>query len=141
MRRWPSFLAGISQGTTSQNTLDMTGPFTYGPVAAAHKITAAAEKGKAMERLTEEEKGMLHKIVVNQYTGGGFKRATWIDKVCRNAADKALLAALCEKGLVETGLGGTVAGDPYDACWLTPNGWAVYEGSTVSPKGSDGQVD
>lgn len=79
-----------------------------------------------MEQLTAEEKAMLRNIVRNQYTGGGYRRATWIDKICRTAADKALLAALCKKGLVETGLGGTVAGDPYDACWLTPEGRTAY---------------
>jgi len=75
--------------------------------------------------LTSEEREMLRRIVDNRYTGGGYRRATWIDKICRTAADKAMLTALCEKGLVETGLGGTVAGDPYDACWLTPKGQAA----------------
>ena len=77
--------------------------------------------------LTSEEKEMLQRIVSNQYTGGGYKRATWIEMICRTGTDKAVLATLCQKGLVETGLGGTVAGDPYDACWLTPEGRAVNE--------------
>ena len=81
-----------------------------------------------MEQLTAEERGMLQKIMEKRYTGGGYRRATWIDMICRTAADKELLAALCEKGLVETGLGGTVAGDPYDACWLTPQGRTAYGG-------------
>jgi hypothetical protein len=77
--------------------------------------------------LTVEEREMLRKIVNNQYTGGGYRRATWIEMICRTGTDKTVLAALCRKGLVETGLGGTVAGDPYDACWLTPKGRTAYE--------------
>ena len=84
--------------------------------------------------LSSEEKEMLQKIVSNQYTGGGFKRATWVSMICHTAADKALLAKLCKKGLVETGLGGTVAGDPYDACWLTPKGRAVNEQPSTAAK-------
>jgi hypothetical protein len=72
--------------------------------------------------ISSEEKDMLVRIVNNQYTGGAYKRATWIEKVCRNRADRAVLDTLCQKGLVETGLGGTVAGDPYRACWLTQKG-------------------
>jgi len=72
--------------------------------------------------ITSEEKQMLMKIEINQYTGGAYKRATFIDKVCRNKTDRSILKALCQKGLVETGLGGTVAGDVYDGCWLTPKG-------------------
>ncbi|MCX5809808.1 MAG: hypothetical protein NTX36_10640 [Proteobacteria bacterium] len=72
--------------------------------------------------ITAEEKDMLTRIVNNQYSGGAYKRATWIDKVCRNKADRAVLDALCQKGLTETGLGGTVAGDTYRACWLTQKG-------------------
>lgn len=72
--------------------------------------------------ISPDEKEMLHRITDSQYTGGGFKRAAWIEKVCRTAADRALLDELCRKGLVETGLGGTVAGDTYKACWLTPQG-------------------
>jgi hypothetical protein len=72
--------------------------------------------------ITAEEKDMLCKIENNQYTGGAYKRATWIDKVCRNKADRSVLDTLCQKGLAETGLGGTVAGDVYWACWLTRNG-------------------
>jgi hypothetical protein len=37
-----------------------------------------------------------------------------------------VLKGLCDKGLVETGIGGTVAGDPYTGCWLTKKGEAVY---------------
>jgi hypothetical protein len=77
--------------------------------------------------LTPEEKEMLRRIADNQYSGGAYKRATWIDMVCHTKADKAVLAALCQKGLAETGLGATVAGDPYDACWLTPKGKAAYD--------------
>ncbi len=72
--------------------------------------------------ITPEEKEMLHKIADNAYTGGAYKRATFIDKVCRSKEDRAVLNALCQKGLVETGLGGTVAGDTYRACWLTEQG-------------------
>ena len=71
--------------------------------------------------LTSEEREMLRRIVDNRYTAGGYKRATWISTICRTGADKAVLAALCQKGLVETGLGGTVAGDPYDACSANTN--------------------
>ncbi len=72
--------------------------------------------------ITLEEKDMLSRIVNNQYSGGAYKRATWVDTICRTKADRALLAVLCEKGLAETGLGGTVAGDPYTACWLSDKG-------------------
>lgn len=72
--------------------------------------------------ITPEEKDMLIRIVNNQYSGGAYKRATWIDKVCRNKAGREVLDALCRKGLAETGLGGTVAGDTYRACWLTQKG-------------------
>jgi hypothetical protein len=72
--------------------------------------------------LTPDEKAMLRKIADNPYSGGAYKRATWIDMICPTKADKALLETLCDKGLTEIGLGGTVAGDPYDACWLTPRG-------------------
>jgi len=72
--------------------------------------------------LTPEEKAMLCRIANNQYSGGAYKRATWIDMICPTKTDKALLETLCHKGLAEIGLGGTVAGDPYDACWLTPKG-------------------
>jgi hypothetical protein len=72
--------------------------------------------------ITPEEKTMLSRILNNQYTGGGYKRATFIDKVCRSKADRAVLESVCQKGLVETGLGGTVAGDTYRACWLTEKG-------------------
>ncbi|MBP1730917.1 MAG: hypothetical protein H6Q55_1346 [Deltaproteobacteria bacterium] len=75
--------------------------------------------------ITPEEKEMLTRIEKNQFTGGAYKRATMIDKVCRNKADRAVLDALCQKGLVETGLGGTVAGDVYDGCWLTAKGKAA----------------
>ncbi|MCG6536231.1 MAG: hypothetical protein L7F78_16400, partial [Syntrophales bacterium LBB04] len=69
--------------------------------------------------ITPEEKDMLRRITSDQFTGGAYKRATFIDKVCRNKADKAVLDTLCRKGLVERGLGGTVAGDVYYGCWLT----------------------
>lgn len=77
--------------------------------------------------LTSEEKEMLCKIANNPYVGGAYKRATWIEMICPTKADKAVLATLCQKGLAETGLGGTVAGDYYDACWLTPKGKAAVE--------------
>jgi hypothetical protein len=75
--------------------------------------------------ITPEEKEMLRRITNNQFTGGAYKRATFIDKVCRNKADRTLFDALCRKGLVERGLGGTVAGDVYDGCWLTDKGKAA----------------
>jgi len=75
--------------------------------------------------ITPEEKNMLSRIANNQYTGGAYKRATFINKVCRNKADRAVLESLCQKGLAETGLGGTVAGDTYRACWLTEKGKAA----------------
>ena len=77
--------------------------------------------------ITPEEREMVDRIEDNRYSGGAYKRATWIDMICRNESDKAVLGALCRKGLAETGLGGTVAGDPYDACWLTPEGKALRE--------------
>ncbi len=72
--------------------------------------------------ITSEEREMLRRIDENQYTGGGYKRATFIEKVCRNRAERKMLEALCRRGLAETGLGGTVAGDTYRACWLTEEG-------------------
>jgi len=72
--------------------------------------------------ITSEERHMLMKIENNQFTGGAYKRATFIDKVCRSKADRLLLETLCQKDLVEKGLGGTVAGDVYDGCWLTQKG-------------------
>jgi hypothetical protein len=72
--------------------------------------------------ITPKEKDMLIRIVKNQYSGGAYKRATWIDKVCRNKAGREVLDTLCRKGLAETGLGGTVAGNTYRACWLTQKG-------------------
>lgn len=75
--------------------------------------------------ITPEEKEMLDRIEDNRYSGGTYKRATWIDMICRTENDRAVLGALCRKGLAETGLGGTIAGDPYDACWLTPKGKAL----------------
>jgi len=75
--------------------------------------------------ITPEEKDMLRRIANNQFTGGAYKRATFIDKVCRCKADRGLLDTLCRKGLVERGLGGTVAGDVYDGCWLTEKGKAA----------------
>jgi len=78
--------------------------------------------------ITPEEKEMLSRIENNQYSGGGYKRATFISKVCATKADRALLESLCQKGLAETGLGGTVAGDTYRACWLTEKGKAAEKG-------------
>jgi hypothetical protein len=72
--------------------------------------------------ISREEKDMLARIENNQYTGGAYKRATFIDKVCCNKAERRLLDELCQKGLAEKGLGGTVAGDVYWACWLTQKG-------------------
>jgi hypothetical protein len=72
--------------------------------------------------ITPEEKDMLTRIENNQYSGGAYKRATWIDKVCCNKADRVVLDTLCQNGFAETGLGGTVAGDTYRACWLTQKG-------------------
>ena len=74
------------------------------------------------QKLTAEEKEMLCRIANNPYSGGTYKRATWIEIICPTKADKAMLEALRQKGLAETGLGGTIAGDFYDACWLTPKG-------------------
>ncbi len=73
-------------------------------------------------KITSEERDMLKNIENNQYTGGAYKRATFVDKVCHNKMDRLVLNMLCQKGLVETGLGGTVAGDVYDGCWLTHKG-------------------
>jgi hypothetical protein len=75
--------------------------------------------------ITPEEKEMLSRIANNQFTGGAYKRATFIDKVCRNKSDRTVLDTLCRKGLVERGLGGTVAGDVYDGCWLTEKGRVI----------------
>jgi hypothetical protein len=72
--------------------------------------------------LSAEEEEMLHRIANNPFTGGAYKRATLIEKVCLNKGDRAILDRLCAKGLAETGLGGTVAGDVYDGCWLTEQG-------------------
>ena len=55
-----------------------------------------------MVKITVEERDMLSKIENNQFTGGAYKRATFIDKVCRNKADRSILEGLCRKGLVET---------------------------------------
>jgi len=77
--------------------------------------------------LTLEEKELLCKIANNPYSGGAYKRATLLEIVCPSKADKAMLQTLCHKGLAETGLGGTVAGDFYDACWLTPAGKAAID--------------
>lgn len=72
--------------------------------------------------LNQEEKDMLLRIQEKQFTGGAYKRATFVDQVCCSKEDRVLLRDLCRKGLVETGLGGTVAGDVYDGCWLTQRG-------------------
>lgn len=77
--------------------------------------------------ITPVEKEMLRRISDKQYSGGGYKRAAWIEMVCPTEADRETLDTLCRKGLAEKGLGGTVAGDPYDACWLTPEGKALSE--------------
>lgn len=77
--------------------------------------------------ITPVEREMLRRITDNQYSSGGYRRATWIEMVCRTNADRELLDMLCEKGLAETGLGGTVAGDTYKACWLTPKGKEASE--------------
>lgn len=77
--------------------------------------------------LSTEEKGLMRLIVDNKYEGGtNYPRATWVEIVCPNKKSKAVLKGLCDKGLVETGIGGTVAGDPYTGCWLTKKGEAVY---------------
>ena len=81
--------------------------------------------------ITPEERQMLRRIANNQFTGGAYKRATFIDKVCRNKADRGVLDTLCQKGLVEKGLGGTVAGDVYDGCWLTEKVKAAESGPSV----------
>jgi hypothetical protein len=79
--------------------------------------------------ITPEERELLRNIDANQFTGGAYRRATFIDKVCRTKADRAVLDGLCRKGLAETGLGGTVAGDVYDGCWLTKAGKAALTSS------------
>ncbi len=78
--------------------------------------------------ITPEEHEMLTRIVNNQFTGGAYKRAALIEKVCRNKEDRAVLDELARKGLVETGLGGTVAGDIYDGVWLTEKGKQAEKG-------------
>ncbi|HOP85816.1 MAG TPA: hypothetical protein PLM71_09055 [Syntrophorhabdaceae bacterium] len=80
-----------------------------------------------ISNLTDEEKEIIERIDLYQYTGGGYRRASFIDKVCRKKADKEILEDLCRKGLAETGLGGTVAGDTYRACWLTEKGKIILE--------------
>lgn len=75
--------------------------------------------------ITAEEKSMLLRIENNQYTGGAYKRAAFIDKICRTKAERKMLDTLCQKGLAEKGLGGTVAGDVYWACWTTQKGKEV----------------
>jgi hypothetical protein len=77
--------------------------------------------------MTAEEKNMISRIANNPFTGGAYKRAALIEKVCRTKADRTVLDTLRKKGLVETGLGGTVAGDVYDGCWLTEKGKQVLE--------------
>lgn len=77
--------------------------------------------------ITQEEKEMLRRIVDNQFTGGAYKRAALLEKICRNPADRAVVDELCRKGLAETGLGGTVAGDVYDGAWLTEKGKAAVK--------------
>ena len=75
--------------------------------------------------ITAEERAMLRRIFESGFTGGAYKRAAFVDKVCRTRADVELLDRLCGKGLAERGLGGTVAGDVYDGCWLTEEGMAA----------------
>jgi hypothetical protein len=77
--------------------------------------------------LTGEEKEMLRRIANNPYRGGAYDRATWIDIICPTKAEKTVLETLRHKGLAETGLGGTVAGDPYEAIWLTAKGKEVVD--------------
>ena len=79
--------------------------------------------GRETMELTMLEKEMLFRIAQNPYNGGAnYDRAAWIEIICPTKTEKELLQALCRKGLAEMGLGGTVAGDPYDAIWLTPKG-------------------
>jgi hypothetical protein len=115
---------GIDQGKRLYRPYAQTASranlFDFGnPVSNTQGISKKEVLG--ME-ITAEERTMLRKIVDNQFTGGAYKRATFIDKVCRTKADRALLDTLQRKGLVETGLGGTVAGDVYDGVWLTEKG-------------------
>jgi len=77
--------------------------------------------------LTDKEKEIIERIDLYQYTGGGYRRASFIDKVCKKKGDKEILKGLCIKGIAETGLGGTVAGDTYRACWLTEKGKMILE--------------
>ncbi len=104
--------------------LDLPGRFSY-----LYTIPEQCHQSNSEDEMeiTPEEKEMLRRITDNQYSGGGYKRATWIWMACRTEADRAVLDTLCRKGLAETGLGGTVAGDPYDACWLTPKGKAASD--------------
>lgn len=79
------------------------------------------DDGSDME-ITPDERDMLVRIEDNQFTGGAYKRATFVDRVCRTKRERMLLDGLCRKGLAEKGFGGTVAGDVYWACWLTEAG-------------------
>ena len=85
-------------------------------------MTTTSREADALMEISSEERSMLVRIEKNGYTGGAYKRATFTDKVCRNKAERVLLEELCRKGLAEKGLGGTVAGDVYWACWLTQKG-------------------
>jgi len=91
----------------------------------AHEVNNYKKKGVFAVKVTPEEREMLERIENNQFTGGAYKRATFVDKVCHTRSDKMVLEGLRQKGLIETGLGGTVAGDVYDGCWLTSKGKEV----------------
>jgi hypothetical protein len=79
--------------------------------------------------LTLEEKDLLRAIATNKYEGGtNYPRAAWVEIICPDRKGKAVLKGLRDKGLAEVGIGGTVAGDPYTACWLTEQGEALYRG-------------
>lgn len=82
---------------------------------------------KIFLEFTDDEIEIIKRIDAYQYTGGAYKRASFIDKVCRNKKDKIILNDLCKKGFAEIGLGGTVAGDTYRGCWLTEKGKALLE--------------
>ncbi len=79
--------------------------------------------------LTPEEKNLLNAIATTRYEGGiDYPRAPWVETLCPDRNAKAVLKRLRGRGLAEVGMGGTVAGDFYTACWLTEQGEAVYRG-------------
>jgi hypothetical protein len=82
----------------------------------------------ATTALSREERDLMRSIAMNKYEGGTHPRAAWVEIICPDKKSKAVLKGLCQKGLAETGIGGTVAGDPYTACWLTTEGETVYRG-------------